>query len=158
MKITSEDEYGLRILLRIGKCQDKYGMSIPQLSKAEGLSQPYVSKITRSLRISGLITSTRGHKGGYLLSKPAIEITVNDAINALGGRLYDDDFCGKHTGQLQLCTSSVDCSIRSLWTMVQQTIDGLLDKVTLQELIGSEEDTAFTLQKIVEENTKNFLN
>jgi Rrf2 family iron-sulfur cluster assembly transcriptional regulator len=158
MKITSEDEYGLRILLRIGKCQDKYGMSIPQLSKAEGLSQPYVSKITRSLRISGLITSTRGHKGGYLLSKPAIEITVNDAIKALGGRLYDDDFCGKHTGQLQICTSSVDCSIRSLWTMVQKTIDGLLDKVTLQELIGSEEDTAFTLQKIVRENTKDFLN
>jgi Rrf2 family iron-sulfur cluster assembly transcriptional regulator len=158
MKITSEDEYGLRILLRIGKCQDKYGMSIPQLSKAEGLSQPYVSKITRSLRISGLITSTRGHKGGYLLSKPAIEITVNDAIKALAGRLYDDDFCGKHTGQLQICTSSVDCSIRSLWTMVQKTIDGLLDKVTLQELIGSEEDTAFTLQKIVRENTKDFLN
>jgi Rrf2 family iron-sulfur cluster assembly transcriptional regulator len=158
MKISSEDEYGLRILLRIGKCKDKYGMSIPQLSKAEGLSQPYVSKITRSLRISGLITSTRGHKGGYLLSKPAIEITVNDAIKALGGRLYDDDFCSKHTGQLQLCTNSVDCSIRSLWTMVQQTIDGLLDKVTLQELIGSEEDTAFTLQKIVEIHTKDFLN
>jgi Rrf2 family iron-sulfur cluster assembly transcriptional regulator len=158
MKITSEDEYGLRILLRIGKCQDKYGVSVPQLSKAEGLSQPYVSKITRSLRISGLITSTRGHKGGYLLSKPAIEITVSDAIKALGGRLYDDDFCGKHTGQLQLCTSSVDCSIRSLWTMVQKTIDGLLDKVTLQELIGSEEDTAFTLQKIVEENMKSLLN
>jgi Rrf2 family iron-sulfur cluster assembly transcriptional regulator len=155
MKITSEDVYGLRILLRIGKCQDKYGMSVPQLSKAEGLSQPYVSKITRSLRISGLITSTRGHKGGYLLSKPAIEITVNDAIKALGGRLYDDNFCGNHTGQLQLCTNSVDCSIRSLWTMVQQTIDGLLDKVTLQELIGSEEDTAFILQKIMEENTKN---
>jgi Rrf2 family iron-sulfur cluster assembly transcriptional regulator len=157
MKITSEDEYGLRILLSIGKCQDKYGMSVPQLSKGEGLSEPYVSKITRSLRISGLITSTRGHKGGYLLSKPAIEITVNDAIKALGGRLYDDNFCGKHTGQLQLCTSSVDCSIRSLWTMVQQMIDGLLDKVTLHELIGSEEDTAFTLQKIVEENMKDFL-
>jgi Rrf2 family iron-sulfur cluster assembly transcriptional regulator len=157
MKITSEDEYGLRILLRIGKCQDNYGMSIPQLSKAEGLSHPYVSKITRSLRMSGLITSTRGHKGGYLLSKPAIEITVNDAIKALGGRLYDDNFCGNHTGQLQLCTSSVDCSIRSLWTMVQQMIDGLLDKVTLHELIGSEEDTAFTLQKIVEENMKDFL-
>ena len=157
MKITSEDEYGLRVLLRIGKCQDKYGMSLPQLSKAEGLSLPYVSKITGSLRMSGLITSTRGHKGGYLLSKPAIEITVNDAIKALGGQLYDDNFCGKHTGQFQICTSSVDCSIRSLWTMMQQMIDGLLDKVTLHELIGSEEDTAFTLQKIVEENMKDFL-
>lgn len=158
MKITSEDEYGLRILLRIGKCQDKHGMSIPQLSNAEGLSLPYVSKITRSLRISGLITSTRGHKGGYLLSKPAIEITVNDAIKALGGQLYDANFCGKHSGQFQICTSSVDCSIRSLWTMVQQMIDGLLDKVTLHELIGSEEDTAVILQKIAEKNMKELLN
>jgi Rrf2 family protein len=158
MKITSEDEYGLRILLRIGKCQDKDGMSIPQLSKAEGLSHPYVAKITRSLRMSGLIISTRGHKGGYLLSKPAIEITVNDAIKALGGKLYDANFCGNHSGQFQICTNSVDCSIRSLWTMVQKMIDGLLDKVTLHELIGSEEDTAVTLQKIVEENMKKLLN
>ncbi len=158
MKISSEDEYGLRILLRIGKCKDDYGMSIPQLSIAEGLSHPYVSKITRSLRMSGLITSTRGHKGGYLLSKPAIEITVNDAIKALGGRLYDDNFCGNHTGQHQICTSSVDCSIRSLWSMVQQMIDGLLDKVTLHELMSSEEDTAFSLQKIVKENMKDFSN
>jgi Rrf2 family iron-sulfur cluster assembly transcriptional regulator len=158
MKITSEDEYGLRILLRIGKCKDKDGMSIPQLSIAEGLSHPYVSKITRSLRMSGLIISTRGHKGGYLLSKPAIKITVNDAIKALGGQLYDANFCGNHSGQFQICTNSVDCSIRSLWTMVQKMIDGLLDKVTLHELIGSEEDTAVTLQKIVEENMKELLN
>ncbi len=157
MKITSEDEYGLRILLRIGKCQDMDGMSIPQLSKAEGLSLPYVGKITRSLRMSGLITSTRGHKGGYLLSTPAIEITVNEAIKALGGQLYDANFCGNHSGQFQICTNSVDCSIRSLWTMVQQTVDGLLDNVTLQELIGSEEATAFTLQKIMEENMKELL-
>src|SRR5680860_784312 len=158
MKIPSEDEYGLRILLRIGKCQDKFGMSIPQLSIAEGLSHPYVAKITRSLRMSGLIISTRGHKGGYLLSKPAIEITVNDAIKALGGKLYDDNFCANHSGQFQICTNSVDCSIRSLWTMVQQMIDGLLDKVTLHELIGSEEDTAVILQKIAEENMKELLN
>jgi hypothetical protein len=41
--------------------------------------------------------------------------------------------------------------------MVQQTVDGLLDNVTLQELIGSEEATAFTLQKIMEENMKELL-
>lgn len=158
MKISSEDEYGLRILLRIGKCEDKNGMSIPQLSEATGLSQSYVSKITRSLRLAGLVTSTRGHKGGYLLSKPAIEITVNDAITALGGRLYNDNFCKKHTGQLQICTSSPDCSIRSLWTMVQQMIDGLLDKVTIGELIGSEADTALTLKNIMQENIKEPMN
>ncbi len=73
MKISSQEEYGLRIMLRISRFNDDEGMSIPQLSEAEGLSIPHVSKITRSLRMSGLIKSTRGHKGGYLMSKPAIE-------------------------------------------------------------------------------------
>ncbi len=156
MKITSQDEYGLRILIRIGRCKDEDGVSIPQLSKAEGLSGPHVSKITRSLRMAGLIKSTRGHKGGYLLSKPADKITVNDILKALGGQLYDSSFCGNHTGVLELCTNSVDCSVRSLWTMVQHTLDQLLDNVTLQELLGTEEETACAIQRISEKIPSEF--
>ncbi|MCG8389209.1 MAG: Rrf2 family transcriptional regulator [Cytophagales bacterium] len=157
MKITSQDEYGLRILLTIARCKDPEGMSIPQLSKAEGLSGPHVSKITRALRLAGLINSTRGHKGGYLLGKPADEITINEAIKALGGQLFDEKFCGNHSGTLDLCTHSVDCSVRSLWAMVQFTIDKVLDKVTLQELIGSEEEASCALQRITELNASEVL-
>jgi Rrf2 family iron-sulfur cluster assembly transcriptional regulator len=57
MKITAQDEYGLRLLVRIAKCNDQSGLSIPQLSEAEGLSQPNVSKLTRILRMEGLINS-----------------------------------------------------------------------------------------------------
>jgi len=158
MKITSQDEYGLRVLIQIGRSKNKEGISIPQLSEAEGLSVSYISKITRSLRMAGLIKSTRGHKGGYLLSKPATAITISEVMKALGGQLYDDDFCARHTGTLNLCNNSVDCSIRSLWKMVQFTIDRLLEKVTLQELLASEADATCVLQSIVEENAHELLN
>ena len=148
MKITAQDEYGLRILVRIAKCKDKTGLSIPQLSDAEGLSQPNVSKLTRMLRMEGLINSTKGHVGGYVLARPAADITVNDVLKALGGRLFDEEFCANHTGVLKLCTSSVDCSIRSLWSMVQSTIDMLLDKITLADLSNSEKETACTFQSL----------
>ena len=152
MKITAQDEYGLRILVRIAKCKDQTGLSIPQLSEAEGLSRPNVSKLTRILRIEGLINSTKGHVGGYVLARPAADITVNDVLKALGGRLFDEEFCANHVGVLKLCTNSIDCSIRSLWSMVQASIDKLLDKITLADLSNSEKEAAFTFQGFLEEN------
>ena len=152
MKITAQVEYGLRILVRITRCNDEVGLSIRQLSEAEGLSVNYVAKLTRVLRINGLINSTRGHMGGYVLAKPAATITVNDAIKALSGKLFDKKFCDSHAGMMRLCTNSVDCSIRSLWTMMQATLDQLLDKVTLADMVKNEKNVSSVLQKIIEEN------
>lgn len=138
MKITAQDEYGLRILVRIAKCKGNLGLSIPQLSALEGLSQPNVSKLTRILRIEGLVNSTKGHVGGYVLARPADTITVNDILKALSGRLFDQEFCVNHAGTMKVCSNSVDCSIRSLWTIVQSAIDNLLDKITLADLSNGE--------------------
>ena len=148
MKITAQDEYGLRILVRIAKCKNNLGLSIPQLSKLEGLSQPNVSKLTRILRIEGLVNSTKGHVGGYVLARPADTITVNDILKALSGRLFDQEFCVNHAGTMKVCSNSVDCSIRSLWTIVQSAIDNLLDKITLSDLSNGEKEATETFQNI----------
>ncbi len=152
MKITAQEEYGLRILLRIASCKDEEGMSIPQLSELEGLSSHYVAKLTRILRLEGFINSTPGNKGGYILAKPAKKIIINDVLKTLGGALFDKKFCGLHTGTLKLCVNSVDCSSRSLWQMVQFTVDQLLDKVTLYDLVNSEKESEKILNQILEKN------
>src|ERR1700730_1964770 len=131
MKITAQEEYGLRLLIRIAGCSNEEGMSIPQLSEADGLSSHYVAKLARILRLAGFINSTPGNKGGYLLARPAREIIINDVLKALGGVLFDTKFCGMHAGSLNLCTHSADCSSRSLWKMVQFNLDSLLDRITL---------------------------
>ena len=138
MKITAQEEYGLRILLRIAKCTDEESMSIQALSTLEGLSPAYVAKITRILRQAGYINSTPGNVGGYILAKPAHEINVNQVLKSLGGALFSKEFCNGFAGAMKLCTNSVDCSVRSLWQMIQFSIDQLLDKVSLKDLIGSE--------------------
>ncbi len=152
MKISSQDEYGLRILLRIARADAEKGLSIPQLSELEGMSEPYVAKITRTLRLAELIQSTRGHKGGYVLAKGPNEITINDALTALGGKLFDTEFCGSHSGVGQLCTNSVDCSVRSLWKMVQFTLDNLLEKVTLSDLMDTETQSNLKLVELLKNN------
>ncbi len=135
MKITAQDEYGLRLLLQIARADQDDGLSISQLSELEGLSPSYVGKLTRQLRLAGFIESTRGQKGGYVLSRPADQILVKDVLRTLGGPLFDDSFCSNHTGGFRFCTNSVDCSLRSLWTMIQLAVDHVLEDLTLQDLI-----------------------
>ncbi len=152
MKITAQEEYGLRILLRIASCKDAEGMSIPQLSEAEGISPHYVAKLTRVLRLEGFINSTPGYKGGYVLARPADEIIINKVLKSLGGVLYNKEFCGTHSGVLKLCTNSIDCSSRSLWKMIQFTLDQLLDKVTLHDLVNTETESAKYLTELLQAN------
>jgi Rrf2 family protein len=155
MRITSQEEYGLRILLRIAKCREKEGMTIQSLAVAEGLSLPYVAKLTRLLRMEGYINSTPGNKGGYVLARPANEININQVLKVLGGSLFEQSFCADYPGILKLCTNSVDCSIRSLWQMVQVNIDQLLDKMSLADLIGTAMSPDELLNSIIEQKARN---
>jgi Rrf2 family transcriptional regulator, iron-sulfur cluster assembly transcription factor len=150
MKITAQEEYGLRILIRIAACKDVNGLSIPQLSEEEGLSSHYVAKLTRQLRIAGFINSTPGYKGGYVLARPAKTIIINEVLKVLGGAMFDQSFCNTHAGAVKLCTNSPDCSARSLWKMIQFTLDQLLDKITLHDLVNTEKESVKLLGSLLE--------
>ncbi len=135
MKISAQEEYGIRCLLQIGRNGADASLTIPEISRAEGLSAHYVAKLMRVLRRGGLVNSVRGQAGGYTLSRPLGRITVAEALAVLGGRLYDPDFCEQHVGSEEVCAHTIDCSIRLLWRSVQHVVDQLLSKTTLEDLL-----------------------
>jgi Rrf2 family protein len=137
MKFSSAEEYGLRCLLRIARARGNKGLTIPQISKAEGITEANVGKILRILRLGGFLESSRGQSGGYMLTKSAEQIYIKDVLNALGGRLYDDGFCNVHAGIQQICSNTVDCSIKLLWQLIQNAVDGVIEKLTLKDLLAS---------------------
>lgn len=139
MRFTANEEYGLRCLLRLGKQGLEGSLTIPEISRAEGISTPYVAKIMRLLRRGGYVQSTRGKAGGYNLARPADRIPVGELLALLGGRLFDPDFCERHSGVGNVCTNTVDCSIRSLWRGVQLVVDHVLSKITLGDLLRNEQ-------------------
>jgi Rrf2 family protein len=141
MKFSTQEEYGLRCLIRLGRFhRAQKSLTIPELSQIEGISEHTVAKLLRILRIARFIQSERGHTGGYSLAKEPDKIMIGDVMNALGGRLYDDSFCESHSGINDLCAHSVDCSVRSLWGVIQSSVDRLVYNLTLQDLIGSERE------------------
>ena len=140
MKLSSQEEYGLRCLLRVGRVGTEGSVTIPQLSRSEGITEPNVAKMMRVLRQGGLVQSTRGQSGGYSLARPAEQIHLGEVLACLGGRIYEPAFCDSHTGIELLCTHMTDCSIRSVWRMVQQAVDQVLGRITLQDLLVSEQE------------------
>ncbi len=140
MKFSTQEEYGLRCLIRIAKSQN--GLTIPEISELEGLSTAHVGKLSRILRLGEFIESSRGQTGGYKLARPSDEIIIGNVLAALGGKLYESSFCDVHSGLPKICTNSIDCSVRSLWSTVQSLLDSVLDKLTLKDLLGKEDEVS----------------
>ena len=83
MKISSQEEYGLRCLMRLARVGQSESLSIPEIAVGEGLSQPYVGKLLAVLRQAGIIESVRGRTGGYRLAMPPEDITLGVARGAV---------------------------------------------------------------------------
>lgn len=135
MKLSSHEEYGLRCLLQVARQGVGGSTTIPEISRNEGISEPYAAKLLRVLRQSGFVKAARGKAGGYTLASPAENICVGDALSALGGRLYDESFCRRHVGIETNCAHSAQCAIRTLWRSLQNAIDELLQTTSVRDLL-----------------------
>jgi Rrf2 family protein len=149
MKITAQEEYGLRCLLRLARADGVHSLTIPEIAAAEGLSIPYVAKILSVLRQAGLIESVRGRSGGYRLAASAADIGLGTVLMALGEPLFaDPGYCQRHAGTETNghCVHETGCTLRGLWQTLEQWIRHTLDSITLADLQQSEKRVAELLQ------------
>src|SRR5262245_58507488 len=137
MKITAQEEYGLRCLLELARHRGAEPLTVGAIAEQEGLSIPYVGKLRGHLRQSGLVESVRGRSGGYVLTRPAEEITLADALEVLGGSFFSSGFCDEHNGTHERCVHLGECSIRSLWGVLGDIFDRVLKRTTLADLAAS---------------------
>src|SRR4051794_9601159 len=141
MKISAQEEYGLRCLLRLARAGEGQSLTIPEIASAESLSPAYVGKLLGVLRQAGLIESVRGRAGGYHLAKPADEIRLGGVMLVLGEPLFDDpSYCEKHAGPETdgPCVHHEGCTLRGLWQTLEQWMRHVLDSVTLADLLNND--------------------
>lgn len=129
----------MRCLLCLAEQGKGSTLTIPEMSETEGISEAYAGKLLRILRRAGFVKASRGKIGGYALAKPADEILVGDVMNVLDSPLFEGGFCESHSGQVDTCVRSTDCSLRGLWHAVQVAVDEVLRKTTLADLLCHEQ-------------------
>jgi len=150
MKLSAQEEYGIRCLLYMVNHGETRSHSIPEISRAEGLSIPNVAKLMRILRLGGLVNSVRGQAGGYTLARTADRIPVSEVLSLLGGNLFGPHFCERHSGLERVCTHDPDCSLRTLWITVQKALDEILSRTSLRDLMrGEAEMKTFLYERII---------
>jgi Rrf2 family protein len=138
---TTKAEYGVRLLIEVGRQGHDQPVSLKAIADTENLLLAYLERIVALLKRAGLVTSTRGAHGGYVLARPAEEIRMDEVVLALEGSLapmecFVDDRA--EDGRV-LCSHHDDsgrgCATKLLWTRVQVGVTNTLAQTTLAELI-----------------------
>ncbi len=130
MQITRTEEYGLRGLLFLVKHAPEKAVLVSEISKGQKIPAAFLAKIFQRLSKAGVLRSTRGAKGGFLLRKPADQITMREVIEALEGPIVLNR-CLVRKGE---CEEERDCPLHPVWEEMQQSILEILDRTTMEDL------------------------
>lgn len=147
MKITAQEEYGLRCLLQLAREESNGAqgstLMVRDIAEREGLSVAYVEKILWSLSRSGIVESVRGPKGGYRLTRPCTEISLGEVMRVLGGIQSEEELCSQFTGNMDTCVHHGGCDLKPVWLSITDMVNNLFDKVPLSTLLNGSLDVRF---------------
>ena len=147
MKISAQEEYGLRCLLQLAYLPDGESLTLAQIAEREGISVANAGKLLWLLSKAGLVLSVRGNRGGYMLARPASEVRLSEVIKVLDGDLVEEH-CKSYTGVMDVCVHTGDCGIRPVIVGLHEIVQQALSEITLAQLIGTEEKVDAVLHQI----------
>src|SRR5213080_2963470 len=139
MTFSSKAEYGVRLMVELGRQEGDQPMSLKAIAAAEDLPLSYLEHVVASLKRAGLVASSRGAHGGYKLARPAEEIAMDEVVLALEGSIAPMECFVNVPTERIFCSHEGDagraCSTRLLWMRVQGGVIKALQGTTLAELV-----------------------
>lgn len=130
MKFNTKTRYGIRTMMEIALHESNKGVLQKDISKNQGISFKYLDQIIASLKAAGLITNHKGKKSGYILARPAGEITIYDIHKAFEPEITIVDCLSEMID----CTSQNYCAPKDLWEGLNNKIIEYLKSYTLKTL------------------------
>ncbi|MDF1493207.1 RrF2 family transcriptional regulator [Caproiciproducens sp. CPB-2] len=128
MKISTKGRYGLRALIDLAMNSEEGCVSLSGISRRQDLSLNYLESIFASLKRAGIVIGIAGAQGGYVLAKPAKEITLRDIMTVLEGDMSVYDNLGERTSIRSFLN-------RNVWDMIDRSVDEVLTGTTLEDVL-----------------------
>lgn len=132
MRLSTRSRYGVRLMLSLAMNNRKSPIFLKDIAHSEEISEKYLSQIIIPLKAKGLVTTFRGAHGGYLLSRPASEITLRDIIEPLEGDITLVDCVSNPS----ICDRAKACATREVWNEMSSLLLDFMDTLTLEDLIN----------------------
>ena len=134
MQLTRAADYGLRAMIHLAAAGDGR-VSLPDLARATGAPESFLSKVLQSLARAGLIVSRRGQTGGFHITPAGTAATVRAVIEAVDGPICLN-ICvlpGRS------CTRKPRCAAHPVWMEAQEAMLHVLSSATVAGLVGRQD-------------------
>ena len=131
MKLSTRTRYGIRAVIELAQDEGDRPLQLKTIAERQGISIKYLEQLMGLLRSAGFVRSVRGAKGGYVLARPAGQITLYEIFRCLEGSVAttecveDKDYCGRWA----------DCAARRVWIQVEEAIQRVLSGITLADMM-----------------------
>ncbi|NLY10001.1 MAG: Rrf2 family transcriptional regulator [Tissierellia bacterium] len=131
MKLSTRGRYGLMAMHHLMISSTDGPVPLKNIAKAENLSEAYLEQLFSALRKEELIKSVRGPQGGYILAKPAEDITIGEILRVLEGDMSLYKHCTELNNE---CSRIEECPTRDVLTKLQLKIDKVMDSMSLADM------------------------
>jgi Rrf2 family protein len=131
MKLSTRVRYGLRALVELADSQRGSPVLLDSVARRQGISRKYLDAIFARLKAAGLVTSSRGAGGGFLMARLPSEITVLDVYTGLEGPvvLVDCKTEDRHCGRDDVCPTA------EVWAALSKLMGEYMLSVTVEHLL-----------------------
>lgn len=140
MRLSAQQEYGLRCMVQMARDQTSGCVNIVDIADREALSGAYVAKLLGRLRKAGFVKSIRGVNGGYRLTRASDEIRVGEVLAALGDQMFSSNHCRRYSGHARDCVHIVNCGGRAMLMGLDRLVSTYLAQFTLSDLVHPEHE------------------
>lgn len=135
MKLSTKGRYGLRAVLDLAVHSDEDAVALSQIAERQGISMNYLEQLIAKLKRAGIVKSTRGAQGGYMLALSAEEISVGDILRALEGDLNPVE-CSVVGNAESNCSNADSCVTKYVWKRISDSINDAVDGIKLSDLVA----------------------
>ncbi len=130
MKTSAKARYAVRLLLDLAMHTDQGPVRTADLSAHTGISVRFIEQILQPLKKAGLVRSTRGAAGGYMLSADPAQVSMASVIRIIEGNLCLTHCCENPAS----CPRSPDCLSHQAWARATRVLEAELDSISIADL------------------------
>lgn len=130
MKISAKARYAVRLLLDLSMHSDQGPVRTIDLSAHTGISVRFIEQILQPLKRAGLVSSTRGAAGGYMLSADPAGISMARVVRIIEGNLSLTHCCENPA----ICSRSPECLSHQAWARATRALEAELDSISIADL------------------------
>lgn len=131
MKLSTKGRYAMRAMLDLSLHYGEGPILLKDIAKREHISERYLEQIILLLKAAGLVNSTRGARGGFILAKLPSQIRLIEVMQVSEGSIAPLE-C---VSDPEVCSHASLCVTRDIWSEMKKAMNGILESTTLQDLV-----------------------